>query len=63
MRAADRDLPRRAGRSAGAARSPVPAIDQGEVLEDERHADRGDQRGEPRGVAERPVDEPLDRRR
>ena len=31
-----------------------------EVLQDEAHADRRDQRGEPRGVSQRPIGQPLD---
>ena len=33
---------------------------EGDVLEDERHADRGDQGGQPRCVPERSIDDPFD---
>ena len=51
------------GKIWGAFRSPEPAIVEGHVLEDERHADGGDQGRQPRRVAERSVDDALDARR
>ena len=42
---------------------PVTGADDDlhDVLQDERHADRRDQRGDARRVPQRPVGEPLDR--